>query len=70
MLHRSELESAIRFFSGAIESDPRFADAYFNLAMASEQLGDTAAARTAWQRYLELEPTGTWAEIARQHLGE
>lgn len=70
MLHRGESETAIRYFTGAIESDSRFADAYFNLAMAYEQLGDTAAARTAWKRYLELEPTGTWAEIARQHLGE
>ena len=70
MLHRGDLEPAIYYFTGAIDSDPRFADAYFNLAMASEQLGDTGAARTAWKRYLELEPSGTWAEIARQHLGE
>lgn len=70
MLHRGDPETAISYFSGAIETDPRFADAYFNIAMAFEQLGDTAAARRAWVRYLELEPTGTWAEIARQHLGE
>ncbi len=70
MLHRGGLEPAIRYFTGAIDSDPRFADAYFNLAMASEQLGDTGAARRAWRRYLELEPTGTWAEIARQHLND
>jgi tetratricopeptide (TPR) repeat protein len=70
MLHRGDLEPAIFYFTGAIDSDPRFADAYFNLAMASEQLGDTGSARTAWKRYLELEPSGTWAEIARQHLGD
>ncbi len=70
MLHRGEPETAIDFFTGAIDSDNRFADAFFNLAMAYEQLGDTRAARKAWVRYLELEPTGTWAEIARQHLGE
>jgi tetratricopeptide (TPR) repeat protein len=70
MLHRGHPETAIRFFTGAIESDNRFADAFFNLAMAHEQLGDTAAARRSWKRYLELEPTGTWAEIARQHLKE
>jgi tetratricopeptide (TPR) repeat protein len=68
MLHRGEPDRAIRYFNGAIENDPRFADAYFNLAMAYEQAGEREKARSCWQRYLELEPTGTWAEIARQHM--
>jgi len=69
MLERHELDIAIRYFQGAIEADPRFADAYFNLAMAYEELGDKRNARPLWRTYLELEPTGTWADIARQHLG-
>lgn len=68
MMHRGQSDEAIAFFRGAIESDPRFADAYFNLAMALEQAGRREPARSAWQRYLDIEPTGTWAEIARQHL--
>jgi tetratricopeptide (TPR) repeat protein len=68
MMHRGQSDEAVAFFRGAIESDSRFADAYFNLAMALEQAGKRDAARGAWQRYLEIEPTGTWAEIARQHL--
>jgi len=68
MLERHELDVAIRYFQGAIESDPRFADAYFNLAMAYEELGDKRRALPLWHTYLELEPTGTWADIARQHL--
>ena len=56
------------FFKGAIASDPQFADAYFNLAMAYEQAGEPARARPCWRKYLEIEPTGTWAEIARKHL--
>jgi tetratricopeptide (TPR) repeat protein len=70
MLHRGDADRAVEFFQGAIEHDPRFADAYFNLAMAYEQRGDTGRARSCWQRYLDIEPTGTWAEIARQHLGD
>jgi tetratricopeptide (TPR) repeat protein len=70
MLHRGEPERAIAYFEGAIHHDPRFADAYFNLAMAYEQLREREHARGCWRHYLELEPTGTWAEIARQHLGE
>jgi tetratricopeptide (TPR) repeat protein len=68
MLERGRAGEAIAFFRGAIESDPRFADAYFNLAMAYEQIGDSAKARPCWRKYLEIEPTGTWAEIARKHL--
>ncbi len=68
MLERGLAAEAIAFFRGAIDSDPRFADAYFNLAMAFEQVGDAIRARPCWRRYLELEPTGTWAEIARKHL--
>jgi tetratricopeptide (TPR) repeat protein len=68
MLERGRPVEAIEHFRGAIASDPRFADAYFNLAMAYEQVGDAAKARPCWRRYLEIEPTGTWAEIARKHL--
>jgi hypothetical protein len=36
--------------------------------MAYEQTGERARARGHGKKYLELEPTGTWADIARQHL--
>jgi tetratricopeptide (TPR) repeat protein len=68
LLERGESRRAVAFFEKAIASDPRFADAHFNLAMALEQIGDRARARPHWRRYLEIEPSGTWAEIARQHL--
>ncbi|HRI65394.1 MAG TPA: tetratricopeptide repeat protein [Polyangium sp.] len=68
MLEHGYSYEAVAFFRGAIESDPRFADAYFNLAMAYEQAGERAKALPCWRKYLEIEPTGTWAEIARKHL--
>lgn len=68
MLERGQARESIGYFRGALESDPRFADAYFNLAMAYEQVGEPAKARPCWRKYLEIEPTGTWAEIARKHL--
>jgi len=68
MLERGHPAEAVEFFKGAIASDPQFADAYFNLAMAYEQAGDAPRARPCWRRYLEIEPSGTWAEIARKHL--
>jgi hypothetical protein len=36
--------------------------------MAYEGIGDAVRARPCWKHYLELEPAGTWAEIARKHL--
>lgn len=68
MLERGQARESIDYFRGALKSDPRFADAYFNLAMAYEQVDEPAKARPCWRKYLEIEPTGTWAEIARKHL--
>lgn len=68
MLERGFASRAVTYFEAAIKADPRFADAHFNLAMAYEALGDKARARVHWKRYLEVEPTGTWADIARDHL--
>jgi tetratricopeptide (TPR) repeat protein len=68
MLERGYASRAVVYFEAAIKADPRFADAHFNLAMACEALGDRAKARVHWKRYLEIEPTGTWADIARDHL--
>lgn len=55
-------------FAQAIECEPSFADAHFNLAMAYEELGNHSDARKHWDRYLQLDPKGNWAEIARRHL--
>ena len=68
MLERGEHNHAVYYFQRAIEEDPRFSDAYFNLAMAYEAQADRASARRNWKQYLELEPEGAWADIARQHL--
>jgi tetratricopeptide (TPR) repeat protein len=68
MLERGQARESIDYFRGALKSDPRFADAYFNLAMAYEQVDEPSKARPCWRKYLEIEPTGTWAEIARKHL--
>ncbi len=68
LLERGHARQAVPYFEKAIAADSRFADAHFNLAMAYEQSGERAKARPHWRKYLELEPTGTWADIARQHL--
>jgi DNA-binding transcriptional MerR regulator len=67
---RDEIGQAIFLFREALESDPAFADAHFNLAMALEEHGDREAALPHWERYLALEPEGSWANIAEEHLRE
>ena len=68
MLERGHPRVAAEFFERAIARDPRFADAHFNLAMAYEQIAEREQARVHWKRYMELEPKGTWADVARKHL--
>jgi Tfp pilus assembly protein PilF len=68
MLDRGKPRIAAAHFERAIMRDPRFADAHFNLAMAYEQIAEREKARVHWKKYLELEPRGTWADIARKHL--
>lgn len=69
LLDRGRPNEAVKFLIGATRRDPSFADAHFYLAVACETLGDRTKARQAWQRYLELEPSGPWADVARHHLG-
>ncbi|MGB8221293.1 MAG: tetratricopeptide repeat protein [Polyangiales bacterium] len=67
---RDDVDEAVRLFREALQSDPSFADAHFNLAMALEERGERSAARPHWQQYLALEPAGSWADIAENHLRE
>jgi len=55
---------AVDFFRRSIELDPQLADAWYNLALCYEHLGQKAEARKAWDRYMELLPH----ESARQQI--
>ena len=65
---RGDAKAAVPCFARAVETDPAFADAHFNLAMALEEVGQRPSAKKHWQVYLQLEPQGAWAEVARRHL--
>jgi tetratricopeptide (TPR) repeat protein len=52
----------------AVKILPHYADAHYNLALICEKLGLLGEARQHWQRYLELDPSSHWADIARQRL--
>ena len=66
-----ELAHARECFERAVELDPTFADAHFNLAMTLYRLDVERTARDKLlRRYLELDPDGPWADIARRRLQE
>jgi tetratricopeptide (TPR) repeat protein len=63
-------EAALRHYKLASRSDPLYAEVHLNLALLYERLGLARKARDHWRRYLQIEPNGGWAEIARKHLDE
>ena len=63
-------ESALEAFQLALTTSPDYADAIFHKAQTLHQLGRTAEATACWQRYLELDARGPWADTARQRLNE
>ena len=68
LLEGREAWRSIPHFRRAVAAKADFADAHFNLAVAYAQIGEGCAARRHWERYLEIEPSGTWAEAARGRL--
>jgi tetratricopeptide (TPR) repeat protein len=62
--------SALRHYKEAQRSDPLHADVQLNLALLYDRLELPGRAREHWRRYLQLEPAGGWADVARKHLQE
>jgi Tfp pilus assembly protein PilF len=52
-------DEAKRHFEAAIMSDPKSAEAYYNMALALDKLGDHAKARGYFKRAAELAPGNT-----------
>lgn len=64
----SRLPEALAAFDRALSIDPRRAEVLFNRALTLQRLGLHVAAREAWQRYLAIDGTSSWADEARNHL--
>ncbi len=63
-----DYDARIAEYRRAIDSDAGFADAYRELGMALRQRGDNAGARSALQRYLDVQPDAVDAGIIRGYL--
>jgi len=64
-LDRGRVKASISWAQKAVNADPELADAYVFLGGAQQQLGDVAAARSAYEAYLRLEPRGPFAPDLR-----
>ncbi len=61
-------QMALRHYKVALGADSLAADTHVSLALLYEKIGLRRKAREFWQRYLQLEPNGTWGETARRRL--
>jgi CHAT domain-containing protein/cytochrome c-type biogenesis protein CcmH/NrfG len=74
-LQRAEIESrpqdvaqAVEFLTKAVENRSSDATLRFNRALAFDRLAAPKSAIDDWNEFLRLEPSGGWADEARQHL--
>jgi tetratricopeptide (TPR) repeat protein len=59
-------EMALRHYQDALQADPLHAELHVNIALVSERLKLERKSRDHWRRYLQLQPEGAWADVARQ----
>ena len=55
-------------FEKVLQQDPKNPTANYNLALVYERWGKTKLAIEQWQKFLNMNPPGSWAEDARKRL--
>jgi tetratricopeptide (TPR) repeat protein len=65
---RADKEHAIAILKLIISANPNHLEALFNLAIAYTAIGSWDEASAIWHKYLSLEPTGPWANEAKERL--
>jgi tetratricopeptide (TPR) repeat protein len=61
-------DMALHHYKAGLLADPFYPDLHINLALLYEKLDQPPRAREHWRRYLQLEPAGSWADVARLRL--
>ncbi len=67
-LEVGRLHDAVAAFEHAVAANPRYADAYFNLALLCERNSEVLRAIGYWQTYLKLDTGSSWAQAAKKQL--
>lgn len=58
-------EMALHHYRAGLIADPFYPDLHINLALLYEKMDMLSNAREHWKRYLQLEPEGSWSEVAK-----
>ncbi len=61
-------EMALHHYRAGLAADPFYPDLHINLALLYEKMELLPSAGEHWKRYLQLEPEGSWSEVARLRL--
>lgn len=61
---------ALKELAVVLKANPKHGNALFNLGLISKSTGNVAAAKAAWQKYLQVEPNGDRANQVRQDLAQ
>jgi tetratricopeptide (TPR) repeat protein len=62
-------DNALGLLREVSEKSPAFSDAIYNMASIQSERGRSTAAIETWKRFLKIEPTGVYAQVAKEKLG-
>ncbi len=65
---QTRFDTSVATFQRVLALDPQHRRGTFGLARALQEAGRTQEAVVAWQSYLELDATSSWADEARRNL--
>jgi tetratricopeptide (TPR) repeat protein len=66
--NEGKTDLAIKSFEQAIAIDPAYAQSYFNLGLSHVNAGNSAAAKEAFQKFVEMAPDAADAATAREMM--
>lgn len=61
-------DMALHHYRAGLVSDPFYPDLHINLALLYEKMEMSRSAQEHWRRYLQLEPEGSWSEVAKLRI--
>ena len=61
-------DMALHHYRAGLVSDPFYPDLHINLALLYEKMEMPRNAQEHWKRYLQLEPEGSWADVAKLRI--
>ena len=68
LLNAGKYDEAAPILKRALDADPNFAPAHYHLGIYAMQKGDNASAKEHFKKYLELDPNGKDADVAKAAL--